>query len=544
MHFLPDVWVECETCRGRRFNQETLDVKFRGKSIADVLEMSIGEAHELFGNVPKIRQYLATLCAIGLDYLTLGQSAPTLSGGEAQRVKLASELAKPQTGKTLYLLDEPTTGLHFDDIRKLLKVLGSLVEAGNTVVVIEHNHDVIKCADWIIDVGPEAGDGGGWIVAAGTPEQITGLEEQPAEKDEPYSFVSDHPSWTADILKPILEQGTRAASEIFDVKEAARKQEGDLDFRQIGKDEKMPWERNGSKWHAEDRRAHNGNECQWEGEALLFVVERIAKHKRLSQVNWNARSVVEITAEGKSSTWFLHAMTGDEWLVTFKFRVKKNTFKQSELDEAFDLPPLDAVDELPVYGKSKRIKAKNQNGPWQEVQIAVHWLEELETPEFEAFLEKAIASHLGQVSAQKLNIEDLAPWKVLGRTWHYKRKGFPSNKRVLWKVETLESLEELLIQTFPQADWNWQNKSLVNITPAGSDSPLVSLNTKRREGVDLRLYAEPDQFALGQIAGIGSKREINHKSNGREEISIRFKTVDQASSPELLSFLREYAKTV
>lgn len=543
MHFLPDVWVECETCKGRRFNQETLDVKFRGKSIADVLEMSIGEANELFHNVPKIRQYLATLCAIGLDYLTLGQSAPTLSGGEAQRVKLAAELARPQTGKTLYLLDEPTTGLHFDDIRKLLKVLGSLVEAGNSVVVIEHNLDVIKCADWIVDVGPEAGDGGGWIVAAGTPEQITGLEKLPGKKDEPYCFISDHPSWTADILKPVLKEGKRAEAEIFNVDEVATKQEGDLELRHIGKDEKMPWERDGQKWHTQERRAHNGNECQWEGDALLSVVERINKHKRFPEINWKNRAVVEMTAEGKSSTWFLHAMTGEEWLLTFKFRVKKNTFKQDELAEALDLPPLDEVDELPVYGKTKRVRVKNKNGPWQEVQIAVHWEEEIDQPAFWEFLDTAMKAYLKQVSAEKLNIEDLSPWKVLGRKWHYTRKGFPSNKRVLWKTETLESLEEILIQTFQEADWDWQNKTIVNITPAGSSTSL-SINTKRREGIDLKLPAEAEQFALGQIAGLGSKRDITAKSDGSEEITIRFKTVDQASSPELLKFLREYAKNL
>jgi excinuclease ABC subunit A len=174
MHFLPDVWVECDECHGKRFNAETLAVQYKGHSIADVLEMSIGQAHELFSNLPAIRGVLATLCAVGLDYLTLGQSAATLSGGEAQRVKLAAELARPQTGRTLYILDEPTTGLHFDDIRKLLKVLHSLVELGNTVVVIEHNLDVMKTADWIIDLGPEAGEAGGWIVAEGTPEDVAG----------------------------------------------------------------------------------------------------------------------------------------------------------------------------------------------------------------------------------------------------------------------------------------------------------------------------------------------------------------------------------
>ena len=172
MHFLPDVWVECDVCRGRRYNPETLAVLFHGQSIADVLEMSCGKALKLFENIPKIRRILQTLCDVGLDYLRLGQPAHTLSGGEAQRVKLAAELARPDTGRTLYLLDEPTTGLHFEDLAKLLEVLHRLVDLGNTVVVIEHNLDVIKTADWIIDIGPEAGDAGGSVVAEGTPEEV------------------------------------------------------------------------------------------------------------------------------------------------------------------------------------------------------------------------------------------------------------------------------------------------------------------------------------------------------------------------------------
>jgi excinuclease ABC subunit A len=172
MHFLPDVYVPCEVCRGRRFNQATLAVKYGGRSVADVLDLTVDEALQLFKNHPNIRRALETLADVGLGYIALGQSSPTLSGGEAQRVKLSRELSKRSTGRTLYILDEPTTGLHFDDIRKLLGVLDRLVEGGNTVVVIEHNLDVIKTADWVIDLGPEGGDGGGRLVAEGNPEQV------------------------------------------------------------------------------------------------------------------------------------------------------------------------------------------------------------------------------------------------------------------------------------------------------------------------------------------------------------------------------------
>jgi Excinuclease ATPase subunit len=172
MSFLPDVYVKCDVCKGKRYNKETLEVTYKGKNIYDVLEMTVDEALEFFGNVPQIVRKLRTLSDVGLGYIKLGQPATTLSGGEAQRVKLASELQKKGTGKTLYILNEPTTGLHFDDIKKLLDVFQRLVDAGNTVIVIEHNLDVIKCADYIIDLGPEGGEKGGYVVATGTPEEI------------------------------------------------------------------------------------------------------------------------------------------------------------------------------------------------------------------------------------------------------------------------------------------------------------------------------------------------------------------------------------
>jgi excinuclease ABC subunit A len=188
MEFLPDVYVPCETCKGKRYNRETLEVRFKGKSISDVLDMTVEEAVAFFENQPRILRKIQTLSEVGLGYMSLGQHATTLSGGEAQRVKLATELSKRDTGKTLYILDEPTTGLHFQDISHLLDVLQKLVDKGNTVLVIEHNMDVIKSADYVVDLGPEGGAGGGRIIAKGTPEQVA---KNPA-------------SYTGKFLKPEL----------------------------------------------------------------------------------------------------------------------------------------------------------------------------------------------------------------------------------------------------------------------------------------------------------------------------------------------------
>ncbi len=195
MHFLPDVYVPCDTCHGKRYNRETLDIHYKGKSITEVLEMTVEQAHAFFSAVPVVERKLHTLMEVGLGYIKLGQSATTLSGGEAQRVKLSQELSKRDTGRTFYILDEPTTGLHFQDIDLLLRVLHALRDHGNTVLVIEHNLDVIKTADWIIDLGPSGGDGGGRIVAEGSPEDVA---------DNPASV-------TGEYLRAVLGRKKKAA---------------------------------------------------------------------------------------------------------------------------------------------------------------------------------------------------------------------------------------------------------------------------------------------------------------------------------------------
>ncbi|WP_339745307.1 excinuclease ABC subunit UvrA [uncultured Rubinisphaera sp.] len=282
MHFLPDVWVECPACRGKRFNEETLTIEFNGHTISDVLELSIAQAAELFVQVPKIYAPLKVLCEIGLDYLTLGQSAPTLSGGESQRIKLAAELSRPNHGETLYILDEPTTGLHIDDIAKLLKVINGLVDCGNTVIIVEHNLDVIKTADWLIDVGPEAGTGGGWIVAEGTPEDVVSTAKRLQKKAEYLDAAKTirNRSWTGELLEPILKSNFRESRETVNVNRLKTISKSIAQPR-IGK--QMPWEEDGREWHLSQKSMKNP---KWDVQLLILLIEMLEEDFGMN-FNWN-----------------------------------------------------------------------------------------------------------------------------------------------------------------------------------------------------------------------------------------------------------------
>ncbi len=305
MHFLPDVWVECDACQGRRYTEETLAVRYQGKSIHDLLEMKIGQARDLLCNQPKIHRILSTLCDVGLEYLALGQSAPTLSGGEAQRVKLAAEISRPDTGRTLYLLDEPTTGLHFDDVAKLLGVLHRLVDLANTVVVIEHNLDVIKQCDWVVEMGPEAGWKGGQLVFGGTPEQLVEYAKM--------SRPAPPKSRTAKNRSTIIESGklrchTGEALERI-LKAALR---GTIPRSRL-----------------------NDPPAGWENRIVDSIVSRVMQSGLLGQIERNANSLVEIRSIQKSSGWFLQATFGTARKLALRFRVPKGHFSESQLHRIF-----------------------------------------------------------------------------------------------------------------------------------------------------------------------------------------------------------------
>ena len=536
MHFLPDVWVECDTCKGRRYNPETLAVLYHGKSIADVLDMRIGEALELFGNIPKIRIVLKTLDDVGLGYMALGQPAPTMSGGEAQRVKLAAELARPSTGRTLYLLDEPTTGLHFDDVRKLLEVLQRLVDLGNTVIVVEHNFDVIKTADWIIDIGPEAGIGGGQVVAQGTPEDVV------AQAADPLRIEQGLVSHTGRLLAKPLAEGPPVERVKFDPEAARRKQEGDLDIAEVGREAKLPWEVDGRKWHTQDRITTTGKAVRWDGAAVAFVIEQIESLGDFGETNWNHRSIIEVAGKNKSQGWFLHAMTGHEGYAKFVFRVARNTFKQVDLGVSLGLKSLQDIPGLENFARDNRVEVSNLRGPWQEVVVTAHTLAEVETPAFREFLKKAIAAFGMNLVRMQTNIEDLMPWKLNGERWHLSDKGFPIGKKPKWDLAILPRLLQVIREVEPKVEIKWELKDGVTIRVPGVSRFWCRVRTKKPSDLEVFFSGKSGQFNLNHIEKFGRAEISQRRGDGIAVIGLQFVNAEHLHPAQLKSLLVEQLK--
>ena len=570
MHFLPDIWVECDTCRGKRYEPETLSVKFHGQSISDVLELSCEGALKLFENIAPVRRILQTLCDVGLGYVQLGQPAPTLSGGEAQRVKLAAELARPDTGQTLYLLDEPTTGLHFEDLAKLLDVLQRLVDLGNTVVVIEHNLDVIKTADWVIDLGPEAGADGGQIVVAGPPEQIAAHAEEISRRalapgselvkaqgkgrkskrrmaEEPGASAPRLMSHTGEALIDVLAAGPHQPRKFFDPAADEAKRSSDVALKEVGRDAKMPWEADGPKWHTRDRVARNGRPAQWDGAVLGRVVDEIHRRGEFSPTDWNDRGRVEIAGLKKADGWFFHALTGEEWLVKLKFRVARRTFERDSLVQKIGMTPLNDLEELPVYGTDRRVSVKNLRGPWQEVELKVNALSEIDYAEFWKFLDDAVAGFQRIAQKKEQQPDDVMPWRVLGQKWHFSRKGFPPGRPPAWPVEMLEDLCEMLREAAPEGEsqFLWNNQQLVHLYIHGHRDPWATIHTKRADAVELVLNGPRGLAPLGRVAHLGATRSVVTNGNERDAVKLKFtaRADLQRTDPQygdLAALLREH----
>ncbi len=526
MHFLPDVWVECDVCNGQRYNPETLAVRYKGFSIADVLNMRVHEALELFGNLPKIRRVLQTLADVGLDYLALGQAAPTLSGGEAQRVKLAAELARPSTGRTLYVLDEPTTGLHFDDIHKLLEVLARLVDLGNTVIVVEHNLDVIKTADWVIDLGPEAGPGGGRVVVQGTPEDVVRCKE----------------SHTGAALEPVLEAGPRVERQPYDPLAAEAARPDDVELEAIGKDAAMPWQSDGRRWHTALRVTTEGKPCRWEGAILDWLDERVHEVGEFGDTNWSERHAVEIAAPVRSQGWFLHAMTGMEWLVRLVFRVEKNRFKGPDLVRRLGIRPLNETPGLEVYGSDDRVWVTSHKGPWQSVTVLAHRLSEVDTPAFRGFLEEAAESFHKNLKKLRTRPEDVMPWKVAGERWHLGDKGFPPGKKVRWDRAVLARLLQVVREIEPGLEVRWDARDAVTLRVPGIGRGWAHWHTKQASALDCRFLGKKGQFNLARVEGLGVSPSIGHTRADGDVLRLHFQQVSQVQDARLKELLAEHLR--
>ncbi len=376
MHFLPDVWVTCDECGGKRYDPETLEVTYGGKSIADVLDMTIEEAAELFAAQPKISRKLRVLCDVGLGYVPLGQSAPTLSGGEAQRVKLAGELVRPARAHTLYLLDEPTTGLHVADIDKLLAVINSLVDRGHTVLIIEHNMDVAKTADYVIDLGPGGGDDGGQVVAAGRPEEVAAVKD----------------SVTAPYLARALAQApTLPREQLY----AVRPPDAPVQRAQPAPEQttQAPWEADGRAWHLQQITLQDGSRPSWPSETLAALIDLMAKLPGADEPDYAQPDRILFTAQGRSDR-FAHVRTNSEWVLTLVIRTPKGLFDEQDLAAAINLPAWSDLKDVQVYGRQRRVRVYTAARHHDNVGVMLHHRRDVAGAEFRRMLEEAWAGYM------------------------------------------------------------------------------------------------------------------------------------------------------
>jgi excinuclease ABC subunit A len=531
MHFLPDVWVQCDTCNGSRYNPETLAVRYHGKSVADVLNLRVSEALELFGNIPKIRHTLQTLDDVGLGYMALGQPAPTMSGGEAQRVKLAAELARPSTGKTLYLLDEPTTGLHFDDIRKLLEVLQRLVDLGNTVVVVEHNLDVIKSADWVIDMGPDAGHRGGTVVACGTPEAVV------------KAFDAGAHTHTGRILKGVLAAGPHAPRGRYDAAAASAARAGDIDIADVGAGQKLPWEADGIGWHTRDRVTATGKPMKWEGAALQWAIERIEESGKFPETNWNHRSVIEVPLPKKSDGWFLHAMTGHEGYFKLVFRLPGRPFKLDQLEAKLKLRPLSDTPGLEGYARdSNRVEVSALPGG-QQVVVVAHKRDELDTPGFAAFLKRAIEVVTATAETTAGGIEAQMPWKKHGEQWHLSDKGFPAGRGQKWDRDLLARLLKMLRDLDDTLEFKWDTRDAVTVYPKGAGRFWCRIKTKGADALEVWFTQRAGTASVAKFEKFGQEVKVEgDRADGSEALKLRLTRPNHLEPAELSPLLADHLK--
>ena len=546
MHFLADVWIVCDACGGMRYNSETLKVKYRGKSIADVLETTCGDALELFRHSRPITRILKTLCEVGLDYLPLGQSATTLSGGEAQRVKLAAELSRVDSGRTLYVLDEPTTGLHFEDVRKLLDVLHRLVDLGNTVVVVEHNLDVVKNADWILEIGPEAGLEGGNLVFAGTPEQLLEYTAKRSSSSELQRVMAR--SYTGEALFPVFENGIfyeRPSLDVARYWESVKEATSSSDFPISSTESEpavVPWKVDGRRWHTELRSTPAGVPCRWDSRILTTIVDRLVDSYGSLRDSWETRSLVEVKSDADENAWFLRATTSDEWLLKLHFRTKKRSFNRDILTRKLALRTLSDMEEIPLFGTQSRVRVENV-GAWQEIEIRAFSFAEIDKPEFWTFLDVAAKNFIEQINTNRENEPDITPWKTKGRDWHFSPLGFyGDSSKPNWSFKLLEKVVDVVIKTDTKATVDWRQKISVLFSVEGSGVSWIQVFTKNVDFICVQVALTKNSISTKNYANLGFEPICDVTDPKVDLFYIRFRSEDDFDERLLQEFLTETIK--
>ncbi len=557
MHFLPDVWVECENCKGKRYTAETLEVQYKDKSIADVLEMRVTEAIQLLENVPKLKRLLQTLDDVGLGYVQLGQSATTLSGGEAQRVKLATELGRPSTGKTLYILDEPTTGLHFDDLKKLMAVLHRLVDLGNTCICIEHNLDVIKTADWVIDLGPEGGEAGGNIVVEGTPETVAKTEG----------------SFTGVSLLPVLEAGPHEAREVFDPhkkKESPgagkRRGKGEADDNtaiespsaidsspretsdrttSVSKRKKrsdglsvddagtqMPWDKDGRAWHTVNALDSTGQPVNWDVKVLEWLVDTIETLGPFEPANWNFRTKVEILTDA-SPAWFCHILTGGKELLEVSIRTAEGTFREREVQTLLGIKTLDERTDLPIYGQYARVKLRPVSNGWQEVRLMLRDFKDVEKAAFKKFLTTAAKAYFSKLEIDSKSKGSGLPWVANGERWHLSQEAINKKYAIEWKPATLMTLIGRFKSIEPTLEIGWDGKVMVRLyRPEAKTQHIVRIVTNMPQGLRVEIRSPSAAITPTMIERLGADTQIK-RGPDYDWVAFWIRSIDDNDSRQL-----------
>lgn len=548
MHFLPDVWVTCPACQGTRYGPAVLAVRYRGKTISDVLQMTCAEAREFFADVPAIRRRLDVLCDVGLGYLTLGQPANTLSGGESQRIKLAAELAAPTSEHTLYLLDEPTTGLHFEDIQRLLDVLQRLVNLGHTVIIIEHNLDVIKACDWVVDLGPDAGEKGGHLVAAGPPEHIAQWARRAVQQG------GGLPSATGEFLAEVLTEcctpsgaapsSGSAAIEPALKTSAAATQTAHPDQGHLSA--AVGWQRGQSEHPTEP---HGG--FAWDMALLHEILDQLMDTGLFESPRWTQPNCVEVYGKGQT-TAFLRAITCQPQALCLNFRVIYNGLpvslwravgaERTRTWSAYDTGTLEAEldeDELDAMVRSRFA--------WEELRVNVTGKEQLESDAFEKFLIAAIRSY--QAAAEMMAHDyrnDVsvisrrfdAPWKWLRHAWHISRRGFPQNTVPRWPQDLIRRVLDLLMQTFPEGYFVWEYSDRVEIRPP-DHRIWFQVWTKNPELVQLNVYHGEEDVGIAV-----SQSSIFEESHSGQYFQCQLRSIEEWERKEdaIFSMIHTYQK--